>query len=429
MTAPHARQTASDNGADPRREPVPPARRHYELYPPGILYLVITLFLAIGAVNSQNNLLFLAFGLSISGFLISGLVSGPPLMKIRARRLPPQPGAVGEHAHIRYTLQHHGKRLNAMGLQIREAHRKGEPPPTTHSPAPAGILCLRPGQTASATLRLTPDKRGVHSLTAFTISTTFPFGLFRKTLVFEQTDTWVVAPRRVALKPMPWHRAGNDGATLSTVAARRGQSTEFYALRAYTPGDPTRQIAWRPSARIGEIVIREQAASAPPKLWIRIDAPDHSTPAHLVERASALVAALAQDASQAGFSVGLQGEGLPRLRPILGPKRVRAIQTQMAQIGSDPHQGPSDEHTHAPPDHRALSVSIEYQRSARANGRKDFTLNAHDTDHWLATKPVPPEFQHPGTSTEQTRTAALMSRARSMFTDAPKPSTNSGAPT
>jgi uncharacterized protein (DUF58 family) len=102
-----------------------PARRHYELHPPGVLYLVITLFLAIGSINSQNNLLFLAFGFAIAGFLLSGLISGPPLMKVRARRLSPQPGAVGEHAEIRYTLETAGAGSARWGSRSARSRRAG----------------------------------------------------------------------------------------------------------------------------------------------------------------------------------------------------------------------------------------------------------------------------------------------------------------
>lgn len=379
------------------REALPlPSRRHYELHPPGMLYLVITVFLAIGSVNSQNNLLFLAFGLAIAGFLLSGLISGPPLMKIHARRHAPHAGAVGEHAELRYTITNHSRWLGAMGLEVREItdrKRGGALLATALSNgSPGGVLNLKPAGVATATVRATPARRGVHRLVGFTISTTFPFGLFRKTLVFDQPDAWIVTPRRVPLRPMPWHRSGRDGATLSATASRRGQSTEFYALRQYTPGDPSRQIAWLPSARLGELVVREQAASAPPKLWLRIDSPPDTTPEHLVERAAALVASLAQDASKAGFSVGLRGSGLGRMRPLAGPKQVRAIQTQMAALGHE-DEGPIEEPDDAPSRTSALRVTIQYQRKGRSAGRGEFSLSAEDVRQWFAGSEIPPEFE------------------------------------
>lgn len=401
--------------ADTDRPELPlPTRRNYELHPPGLLYLLITIFLAIGSINSQNNLLFLAFGLAIAGFLLSGLISGPPLMKIRARRHTPNTGAVGEHAEVRYLLENRSKWLGAMGLEVREiGERKRGVAFGTESKG--SVLNLRPAATATAVVRVTPARRGVHQLTAFSVSTTFPFGLFRKTLIFEQPDAWVVMPRRVPLRNMPWQRSGRDGATLSSTAARRGQSTEFYALRSYVPGDPTRQIAWMPSARVGELIVREQAASAPPKLWLRIDQPIEGTPDHLIERAAALVAALANDASKAGFSVGLRGRGVGQMRPVTGPKQVRAIQSRMASLGVE-DMGPTGNHADQdaiPGDapRGALRVSIHYHRKGRSSGRGEFSLSASDIRQWFAGGDIPTEFEPERRPTLTDRANASRDRA------------------
>lgn len=376
--------TAIDGGAL-----LEPVRRKYEPHAPGVLYFVITVFLAIGAINSQNNLLFLAFGLAMAGLLISGLVSGPPLMRIVARRLAPGPAHVGETAEIRYAVASRGGFIAAMGLEIRELSA----PEAPASFAPGAILHLPPGTDLTANAVVTPIRRGRHTLTGFSISSAFPFGLLRKTLIFEQPQAWVVAPRRVPLREMPWRKAGREGATLSATAARRGVSTEFYALRAYVPGDPTRQIAWRPSARVGELVVREQAASAPPKIWIRIDHPDDQTPAHLVERGAALVAALAQDATQAGFAVGLTGQGLNPLRPLSGSRQVRAIQVAMGMLGE---LGLRDDPTRDPPmnDRGTLRVRVQFRGSpGRASGGSEFRISAEEVRRWYAGETLPPEFE------------------------------------
>lgn len=380
--------TAIDGGAL-----LEPVRRRYEPHAPGVLYFVITVFLAIGAINSQNNLLFLAFGLAMAGLLISGLVSGPPLMHIVARRLAPAPAHVGESAEIRYTVASRGGFIAAMGLEIREFSDPGAPA----SFAPGAIVHLRPGSDLTAIAVVTPARRGRHTLTGFSITSAFPFGLLRKTLIFEQPQAWVVAPRRIPLREIPWRRAGREGATLSATAARRGVSTEFYALRAYVPGDPTRQIAWRPSARVGELVVREQAASAPPKIWIRIDQPDDQTPAHLVERGAALVAALAQDATQAGFAVGLAGHGLNPLRPLSGSRQVRAIQVAMAILGEpgarvDPPRDPPTN------DRGTLRVRVQFRGSpGRSSGGSEFRISAEEVRRWYAGESLPPEFESPST--------------------------------
>jgi uncharacterized protein (DUF58 family) len=401
-----------------------PVRRRYEPHAPGVLYFVITVFLAIGAINSQNNLLFLAFGLAMAGLLISGLISGPPLMHIVARRLAPGPAHVGETAEIRYAVASRGGFIAAMGLEIRELSG----PEAPSSFAPGAILHLRPGTDRTAIAVVTPTRRGRHTLTGFSVSSAFPFGLLRKTLVFEQPHAWVVAPRRVPLREIPWRKAGREGATLSATAARRGVSTEFYALRAYVPGDPTRQIAWRPSARVGELVVREQAASAPPKIWIRIDHPDEQTPAHLVERGAALVAALAQDATQAGFAVGLTGHGINPLRPLSGSRQVRAIQVAMGVLGEP---GMRDDQTRDPPmnERGTLRVRVQFRGSpGRSSGGSEFRISAEEVGRWYAGETLPPEFEPASEGGDATRGGWLTRGLRLLRGKGPRERGTGGAP-
>ena len=379
MTRMHALDEGNSGGL------LSPVRRQYRLHGPGVLYLLITFFLAVGAVNSQNNLLFFVFGLALAGVLISGLISGPPLMHLRARRLEPASAHVGESATLRYAVGCRGGLLSAMGLEIREL----EAPSSRVTPA--GVLCLKPGSERVVSGSFVPERRGPTTLRGFSISTTYPLGLLRKVLIFEQPQTIRVAPRRVALRPMPWQRAGREGVTLSATASRRGSSTEFYALRSYVPGDPPRLIAWKPSARVGELVVREQAASAPPKIWIRIDEPDGRIPRHLVERGAALVSALARDGVQAGFAVGLTGRGVGTIRPVSGPRQVRAIHGTMAMLGLGGGR-PVNESV-PPPGLGTLQVHVRYSSNGRSGGSSKFLLSAEDLHRWLAPGVVPPEFR------------------------------------
>ena len=100
-------------------------KRRYHLHPPGVVYCVITILLGLGALNSQNNLLFGAFGLALGGLLISGIVSGAMLMGLRVRRLGIEPAPVGERIIIRYEVTNRTRFYPVFAVRIGERRVSG----------------------------------------------------------------------------------------------------------------------------------------------------------------------------------------------------------------------------------------------------------------------------------------------------------------
>ena len=63
-----------------------PTRRH-EVTLPGIIFIGITLFIMVAAINSGTNPLYFAFGLMLGGFAISGILSALALRKVEIKRI------------------------------------------------------------------------------------------------------------------------------------------------------------------------------------------------------------------------------------------------------------------------------------------------------------------------------------------------------
>ncbi len=51
----------------------------------------------------------------------------------------------------------------------------------------------------------------------------------------------------------------------------RGGSDDLLGLRAYRPGDDTRQVHWRKTAAAGHLVLREHTAEGAPEIEIELD--------------------------------------------------------------------------------------------------------------------------------------------------------------
>ena len=299
--------------------------RRYHLHAPGLVYLLVTVFLAIGAINGQNNLLFAAFGLAVAGLLFSGVVSGSMMIGLDVRRRPLDSATAGNTVSVGYDVRNTGRRVPAFALVIDEMG-------PAHAPPLARTHCPYVGARGSARARapLTARRRGLLRLNSIRVWSTFPFGLVRKSVTFADVCTLVVFPADLRLR---------EGAVQSPIAAgvvgdgdsrRRGQGGEFYGLREYQHGDPMRRVAWRPSARAGVLLSRVPAAPAPRRLWVLL-AIDPASSDDLAESAVALAASVLRGVHAQGTAVGLVVAGTDIVRrPAAGPTALLDALTDLA---------------------------------------------------------------------------------------------------
>lgn len=287
-------------------------RRRYHLAPSTLFYVAITLVTAIGAFNSQNNLLFWALGVSFAAIIVSGVVSGRMLMGVSARRRPISPARVGEVFAVEYSVRNLSRRGSAFALSIDEHEllREGTPPPSSTSRAAVAIERsagrafmnatrevaarseprasqgrvvvvsqgflehIAPQHTRVGATRLRALRRGRLTLSAFRLHTAFPFGLIRKSVEFREPTSVLVRPALVGIKSNIAREIDQMGQSSRTLWRRPGPGDEFFALREYAEGDPLRSIAWRASARRmalqsgSELLVRQTSLPTPTRLWL-----------------------------------------------------------------------------------------------------------------------------------------------------------------
>jgi len=257
----------------------------------------------------------------VGGLLLSGIVSGSAMMGVEIRRTSIDEVAAGEPLTIEYHVANTNRFMPAFGLTIAETvrptskrKRKGEhsgqwghsiPRPITfvaHAPARGG---------ARARAVVVPEHCGLLRLDWVTAVSSFPFGLVRKSSAMSRPATAVVLPRVVRIRPELIETLGSGGASGSVTTNRLGESEDFYGLREYREGESLRRIAWKPSARAGELLTRQFAAPSPRRLWIVLDVAGESDAVDDIERAVILAANAARQAHDAGFAVGLRVSGTP----------------------------------------------------------------------------------------------------------------------
>jgi uncharacterized protein (DUF58 family) len=253
----------------------------------GVAFTLGTVAVGFAAMNTANNLLYLLLGSMIGFMTVSSWLSEQAIRDVRVERRLPRTVSVGQDFRLTYEVTNRKRVLPSIALEIVE----------TGLPNRAFVAYVAGRQSGSARSLNSFVRRGLYPLRTVTLSTSFPFGLFRKERDVELPAEIVVWPRtdrRVREPRTGGGRAPRAGRTLRGAAGARG---EYRSLRGYRPGDDPRDIHWRSSARSGTPVIREYDADGAETRWICLDTREQPGEAAevAVEVAAALLAAAAAE--------------------------------------------------------------------------------------------------------------------------------------
>ena len=241
--------------------------RRNHITAPGMIFLGITTFVMVAALNSGTNLLYLAFGLMLGAFLASAFLSRLSLKQIDVRRVMTDHVVTGEPAIIQYQLTNRKRFWPCFAIRIAETNIDSH-----LSEAPQGYcMHIAPGKSANILARLVASRRGLVALTDIRLTCSFPFGFVSRTVLLHRPEPLVVYPRIGTLNRHLALRCRESTETGTMTSSVRRGNDEFYGLREYRAGDNIRSIHWRSTARTGQLTIREMASNAPPQMVIVLD--------------------------------------------------------------------------------------------------------------------------------------------------------------
>ncbi len=197
-------------------------------------------FTALGGLNFNNNLaLLLVFVLGALAQMTT-LLAYRNLVGLRVAAVRSEPVFAGEPAHLYLDLDNPEDRHRFAVEAALATDRAGD------------CVDLRPERPASLALALPTRRRGWLEPPPLRIETRYPMGFFRAwSWVFPDTQCLVYPRPAQSPPPLPATGAGHSG------QARRGDGDQVYGLRNYRAGDPLKHIAWRTSARHGQLYSRE----------------------------------------------------------------------------------------------------------------------------------------------------------------------------
>jgi uncharacterized protein (DUF58 family) len=244
-----------------RRRMRPPRRLKFTRE--GKFFVGITLGVGFAAINTANNLLYLLLGMLLALIVVSGVMSELSLRHLTVVRRLPLRAQVGRAHLVEIEVFNHKARVPSYAIEVEDL-RAGQP-----ADKRCFFLKISPSSAQVAAYRRTPTRRGRDMHVGFRIATRFPFGLFEKSREVPSGGELVIYPAVDALQ-LPAMAAQGRAAGADLVVAR-GHGEEFVGLKLMRPGEDPRDVHWRKSAAVGQLVMRERARETRPDITLTLD--------------------------------------------------------------------------------------------------------------------------------------------------------------
>ncbi len=297
----------------------------YEVTRTGLVYIAITVVIAIAAINTGNNLLYIVVAALLSAILVSGIASARVLRHLELDVHLPEHVFAGRPMLARLLLRNLSGWLPSFSIRVVPSKRqstkrwrweaytlglpRNRPPESQWLRVPDRRLrrvienpdkpilqqtvyfpFLAARQELRADLELNFPARGCYREKDFGLATRFPFAFLTKTrriaLAREVIVYPMVEPPQEFFEVLPM-------VTGEFAAFVRGRGNDLYRIREYMPEDSARHVDWKATARTGTLKVREFSREDERKLRIVFDNPRPGVvDTTLYERAVHLAASL-----------------------------------------------------------------------------------------------------------------------------------------
>ena len=248
-------------------------RTEYRLTREGGVYIAAVFIVALAALNTGNNLLFMVLACLLAGILISGVISQIVLRDVELRLQLPEHIFAGRPVLALAELVNHKQMLPSFSLRLVAASAKslrGKLPkgktrggPTSAAnlpdqilPAPVYFPYLPRRQSVQQSVELLFPRRGVYRQDSLGLQTGFPFGFLEKTRHVDSPLQALVYP---SVEPAEDFHEVLPRMTGELESFLRGRGNDLYSIRDYQTTDTARHVDWKASAKAGVLQVREFA--------------------------------------------------------------------------------------------------------------------------------------------------------------------------
>ena len=240
-----------------------------KLYPTkvGWIFFAFMSGIVVFAITTNNNLLFMLFSSMLALMIVSGLLSEASLRDVGVKRRLPDEIFAGQTFLLDYEIINRSKWLSALAFGIQDSF-------LFNNLRPPFVVRLDKKETISLSARAMIPTRGEHRLPRFALTTEYPFLLFRKVRDMYLNDTVLVFPEPNFVG-LSMDRLQASGGVQKETLPGEGDTLSF--VRDYRPGEPSRRIDWRKSAKTTNLMAKEFEREQTRRVLVIFDPEEQST--------------------------------------------------------------------------------------------------------------------------------------------------------
>jgi uncharacterized protein (DUF58 family) len=248
----------------------------YEFTREGALYLIIIAVIAIAALNTGNNLLFIILASLLAAILVSGILSQIVLSQLELDFVLPDHVFAEQPMISRLTVSNLKWVFPSFSVTVsaRDADRKKRkkslgPRPRQILEAPVYVPYIPHRSSVTQHVEITFPRRGRYTQEGFRVSSKFPFGFLRKSHEVPTKQEILVLPNIQPTEEF-YEILPLIGGEMESFYKGRGH--DLYAIRDYQEGDTARHVDWKATAKAQAVKVREFTREDERRLLLIFDA-------------------------------------------------------------------------------------------------------------------------------------------------------------
>ncbi|MCX7966224.1 MAG: DUF58 domain-containing protein [Syntrophorhabdaceae bacterium] len=224
----------------------------------GFLYILLTIFLGISAINTGNNLIYLIVAALLSFMGISGFFGKNNLFRIEIDIEFPQEIYAKNEFPLKVTLRN---KKRVLPVFLMKVHINGKD---------AFFPYVDPKGTETRYINISFPKRGRYIIDHIYVYSVFPFNFFTRYRSLEKTFECIVFPPLKECSLITLYEK-NKRLKGDRTSDSIGYDTDIVSIREYVYGDPLKYINWKATAKTGKLKTKELSSLVYRPVFINFD--------------------------------------------------------------------------------------------------------------------------------------------------------------